>query len=199
MLSIFVCCLPIFIMVITTCERKDESVSQYSNVIFEDSTESEESMVINDDTSASEIPSKSFSNGIYSIKYPNDWVVTRNQGENTDVIIESSKYDISLQIIHYKTDKSLDEIQNNLDSKIIEVGFDVVGKQELSIGGQNAFGRVYFKINENADFMTDDGGTVLMVYNLKRDGILYNVKFSSSQSQMNEDIVRNIIKTFSFV
>ena len=85
-----------------------------------------------------------------------------------------------------------------LDANLVKSGFDIVEKQDLTISGHNAYGRIYFKINENGSIMNGDTETVLMVYNLKRNGVLYNIKFYSRANQENEDIARTIISTFKF-
>ena len=188
-------CLILFV-VIGTCGGKHNSVEQFNNNKPVDSKEVVGSMATNDDTSVSELPTKTFSNGIYSIQYPKDWIVSKNNGEYTDVYIYSPNSDISLQIIHYSIDKSLDEIQENLDANLIKSGFDIVEKQKLTIGGENALGRVYFKIDKNGSI--ENPGITLMVYNMKRNDILYNIKFSNCFKQENEEIARSIVKTFFF-
>ena len=197
LLTAIVACLILFIA-LATCVGKQNSVAQNDNDLFIDSLEVIDSMASNDDAIESELPTNTFSNGIYSIQYPKDWILTKSNSGYTDVYIKAPNSEFSFQIIHYSIDKSLDEIQDVLDANLVKSGFDIVEKQDLTISGHNAYGRIYFKINENGSIMNGDTETVLMVYNLKRNGVLYNIKFYSRANQENEDIARTIISTFKF-
>ena len=142
---------------------------------------------------------KTYSSHLYSIQYPDNWIVTENLNEMTDVHIGSTEENIGLTILHFITEQSLEQIQKSSDNNMVEAGFNVVEKQELKINGAKVLETTYFKINADFDIINDDiekNSITFMSYLIKKDGILYNIKFGNCYKEEHEKFARHMITTF---
>ena len=197
--SIFICIAALILLAIGKCGGDMNGVTQTNNDIVVDSLEDIDSTVIGDGAIESEYETKTFSNGIYSIQYPKDWVVTKNINEFTDVHIGSTTANIGLTIIQFSTEQSLNDVQKSSDENMVNAGFDIVEKQELIINGSKAYERTYFTIDKNVDIFSDNYNIAFMSYILKKDSIIYNIKFGNCYKDEHAKIARKLINTFMFI
>lgn len=187
-------------MAISSCKGQHKESELNRNIFTSDSTAKHVDYVIgNDNTLESNNSMRTYSNGVYSIQYPKDWIVTKDLNDFTDVHIGSKTANIGFTIIHFSSEQSLEDVQKASDGNMVEAGFDIVENRELEISGLRAYETTYFIRNMEADNLSDDYNIAFISYLLKKNEIIYNIKFGNCFEDKNVKIARNIINTFIFL
>ena len=135
---------------------------------------------------------KSYSTKNYSIKHPEDWIVIENLDEVTEVYIGSPTGELGFSIVRFETEYTLEEVNNEGRNNLKETGLYTISKDEIiSIDGVKCYKAIH-KITIQEQKATH------ISYTFKKNNTLYNIKFGSVNTPINEPLVDNIINSFCF-
>ena len=136
---------------------------------------------------------KLYTTNNYSIKYPEDWIVLENLDEVTEVYIGSPTGDLGFSVVRFETEYTLEEVNDEGRNNLKQTGvYNTISNDEIvTIDGVKCYKAIH-KISLQEQKATH------ISYTCKKNQTLYNIKFSSLNTPINETHVDNIINSFRF-
>ena len=144
--------------------------------------------VTTDTTSIEDTSLITYAKGNYSIDYPKSWTILEKPDQMSDVYIGDASGKIGFTILHFETDSSLKEVNEESNDKILQAGISVKKNNLININGLECYQTVMsFSVNE-----TD---VQQISYTLKMGNTIYNIKFGNDAKVINsnEDLINRII------
>ena len=134
---------------------------------------------------------KTYSTGLYSIKYPKSWQKQEHLDEMTEVFIGYQPDNFGFTIVRFETDYSLDDVNTEGNDNVRQAGFRILDEKLIQVDGVNC----YRTIQE----ISLQGQEVKHIsYTFKKYNMLYNVKFGSVTSDAQERLATKIMESFRF-
>ena len=134
---------------------------------------------------------KRYSNNLYSVSYPSDWLCAEQPNEFVDVAF-GQQVGIAFSIFHIDIDATLSEIVNsgNNDMKT-QLGATVLSNSKIKLCNIDAYKTIF-------RFHTNGIDCKQISYTLKKGATYYNVRFNGGVQDIdnNEDLIETIIQSF---
>lgn len=134
---------------------------------------------------------KTYSNNLYSVSYPSDWLCAEHPNDFVDVAF-GQQVGIAFSIFHVDIDATLSEIVNsgNNDMKT-QLGANVLSNNKIKLCNIDAYKTVF-------RFYTNGIDCKQISYTLKKGATYYNIRFNGGVIDIdyNKDLIETIIQTF---
>jgi hypothetical protein len=143
--------------------------------------------------SQKKITLKSYSSSNFSVSYPSSWKVQQNVDEVTDVYIGSTTGAIGFTILHFPTDYTLNEINDEGKNNLIQSGAKILEDSKVTVSGVPCY--------EQIIEMPYNGQTYRQIsYTLKKGDYAYNIKFGNDTKWLveNKNLVKDIVRSLKF-
>ena len=134
---------------------------------------------------------KTYSTKFYSIKYPKQWLVQEHLDEMTEVYIGSKADNFGFTIVRFETDYSLSEINAEGNKNAHQAGFRILENKQWEINGE----KCYTTIQE---ISIQNQKVKHISYTLKKDNMLYNIKFGNVTTKTQRKLAAKIMDSFQF-
>ena len=135
---------------------------------------------------------KTYSNNLYSISYPSDWICAEHPNDFVDVAF-GQEVGIAYSVFHIDIDAPLKEIVENGNNDIkSQMNAIVVSHNKIKLCNLEAYKTIF-------TFVLANGLKNKQIsYTLKNGVTYYNVRFNGSVSDMdkNADLIETIIQSF---
>lgn len=134
---------------------------------------------------------KKYSDGIFSISYPEDWTVVEKPDMMTNVYIGSEKLNLGFTVLHFETDETFDEIMKEGNASVAQSGQTIASEDEIKINNLKGYRQVIV-------FSYGDKDYEQISYTFKKNRMFYNIRFGSDPQIMksNTNTINNIINSF---
>lgn len=171
-------------------QMKDMIEHIYSSMKLEEAGEKDVVVVAAEDVEKL-LLEKTYSTPFYSIKYPKLWQVQEHLDEMTEVYIGYQPDNFGFTIVRFETDYTLSEVNNEGNEILRQTGFRILEEKQMKVDGV----KCYKAIHE----ITIQGQNVKHIsYTFKKDDMLYNIKFGSVTTKVQETLASEIIEAFNF-
>lgn len=124
------------------------------------------------------------------MKYPSDWKYIENLDAMTDVYIGSEKENFGFTVVHFETDETLNTINNESNENIrTSESMKLIKEEQTIVDGLMCY-RAIQEIDVNGEKVEH------ISYSFKKGKMFYNIKFGSVINETQEELAKQIIKTF---
>ncbi len=153
---------------------------------------------INDDVSKNteggqaDLLEKTYSTKYYCIKYPQGWRVLEHLDAMTDVYVGNPQDNFGFTIVRFETNASLSEANAEGKENLRQAGFIIKENKQMTVNGVKCFRSIQ-------EISIGGQKSKLISYLIKKDDMLYDVKFGSVTTKSHEILAADIIDTFHFL